>query len=109
MAHDPHSRYWIVRAGELPDDAIRALAPYSNAHRLLDPAEQVRRLPDGRIAGLRYSADGSRVILRHDAAGPGGPPPQWVLDAIAVAALAGPLTLTELRQWLTAHPEFAEE
>ena len=96
----------LVGRFELPDDSIRALAPYSNAHRLLDPAGQVRRLPDSRLAGLRYSADGSRVILRHDNAGPGGPPPQWVLDAIASVSIEGPLTLTELQQWLKEHPEF---
>ena len=101
---DPQSRFWIVPAGSIRDSTIRALAPYSNSHRLLDDAGNVRRDPDtGQIAGLRYSIDGSQVILRYDYGGPGGRPPDWVLDALEAAAIAGPMTGAETREYLHRH------
>ena len=102
---DPQSHYWVLPTGALDDATIVALSRYNNCYpRLLRRDGAVNRDPDtGQIAGLRYSIDGSQVILRYDYGGPGGRPPDWVLDALEAAAIAGPMTGAETREYLHRH------
>ena len=107
---NPDARYWVLQAGVLPDATVQALYPHTNCYpHLLRPDGSVNRDADGRIKGLRYSLDGSHVLIRHAYNGPKGPPPQWVLDALAAVAVAGPLTLPEVRQYLRDNAEDWQE
>ena len=99
------NKYWIISSG-IDDETIIALYSFTNCYpHLLKKDGTVNRTEDGKVFGLKYSLDSSKVIVKHDIDAPKGQLPNYVKNLLNSISLDGPFHQEELKNYINNNKE----